>query len=52
MSRNGDVSEGEMQLRLTLPRDSTILEPYRNLRNANILMNRITEHTLECNRNT
>ena len=35
MSRNGDVSLGESQLRLTLPRDFTILEPSRNFRYAN-----------------
>ncbi len=30
MSLDGDVSGGKLQLRLTLPRDSTIQEPSRN----------------------
>ena len=35
MSRDGDVSEGESQLRLTMPRDYTVLEPSKNFRYAN-----------------
>ena len=35
MSRDGDVSGVESQLRLTLPRDYTLIEPSRNFRYAN-----------------